>query len=242
MYKRLVVGGWWRVGFSQRPSVKNGYTGWNEGRFRKPRSAGVPAAAIGAAAAGAVAAGVAAAGAAAGVKPAGGRPAAAQAGPRRLPITPARWATLGGADADIALSYWLSGATSARLRGRPADSGGAMPLGYGVIGSPTGSGPVSLGSSPGTPAGYTALSQARSRINRLLACAIWPWGTFGGRVTPRLAVLAARSESCLPARRSARPAVPGGPAPGGPVTSFVALSPVLASSCGVCTGMRRRKG
>src|SRR5215470_5687118 len=27
-----------------------------------------------------------------------------------------------------------------------------MPLGYGVIGSPTGSGPVSLGSSPGTPA------------------------------------------------------------------------------------------
>jgi hypothetical protein len=29
---------------------------------------------------------------------------------------------------------------------------GAMPLGYGVIGSPTGSGPVSLGSSPGTPA------------------------------------------------------------------------------------------
>ena len=29
---------------------------------------------------------------------------------------------------------------------------GPMPLGYGVIGSPTGSGPVSLGSSPGTPA------------------------------------------------------------------------------------------
>jgi hypothetical protein len=26
------------------------------------------------------------------------------------------------------------------------------PMGYGVIGSPTGSGPVSLGSSPGTPA------------------------------------------------------------------------------------------
>src|SRR6185369_14106399 len=30
--------------------------------------------------------------------------------------------------------------------------GAACHLGYGVIGSPTGSGPVSLGSSPGTPA------------------------------------------------------------------------------------------
>src|SRR6266851_5011626 len=29
---------------------------------------------------------------------------------------------------------------------------GSFPMGYGVIGSPTGSGPVSLGSSPGTPA------------------------------------------------------------------------------------------
>ncbi len=35
---------------------------------------------------------------------------------------------------------------------RQADAGGADPMGYGVIGSPTGSGPVSLGSSPGTPA------------------------------------------------------------------------------------------
>src|SRR6266851_1275476 len=53
-------------------------------------------------------------------------------------------------------------------RGRPARVGGtravrlhftgdralvgSFPMGYGVIGSPTGSGPVSLGSSPGTPA------------------------------------------------------------------------------------------
>jgi hypothetical protein len=48
--------------------------------------------------------------------------------------------------------------TSARLHGRvrdsPARAGSsrAHPMGYGVIGSPTGSGPVSLGSSPGTPA------------------------------------------------------------------------------------------
>jgi hypothetical protein len=40
---------------------------------------------------------------------------------------------------------------SARLRGRERLYG-ATALGYGVIGSPTGSGPVSLGSSPGTPA------------------------------------------------------------------------------------------
>ena len=49
-------------------------------------------------------------------------------------------------------TFRLAGASeSARLRGR-SWSTGPMPLGYGVIGSPTGSGPVSLGSSPGTPA------------------------------------------------------------------------------------------
>ena len=49
------------------------------------------------------------------------------------------------------LSCWPARAESARLRGRTRPPG-PMPLGYGVIGSPTGSGPVSLGSSPGTPA------------------------------------------------------------------------------------------
>ena len=49
------------------------------------------------------------------------------------------------------LSYWPARPESARLRERTRPSG-PMPLGYGVIGSPTGSGPVSLGSSPGTPA------------------------------------------------------------------------------------------
>ena len=187
MHKRLVVGGWWRVGFSHRPSVKNGYTGWNEGRFRKPRGVATPTPAGATAGAGALAgagvmagarAAAAGAGAAAGAKPAGRRPAIEQAGPRRLPIAPAKWATLAGAHADVARSYWLSGATSARLRGRPADSGGAMPLGYGVIGSPTGSGPVSLGSSPGTPARLQALPQARSRVSRLLACGIWRGSWF----------------------------------------------------------------
>jgi len=38
---------------------------------------------------------------------------------------------------------------TAQARPSPA---GLDPMGYGVIGSPTGSGPVSLGSSPGTPA------------------------------------------------------------------------------------------
>ena len=49
------------------------------------------------------------------------------------------------------LPYWPARAESARLRERTRPPG-PMPLGYGVIGSPTGSGPVSLGSSPGTPA------------------------------------------------------------------------------------------
>ena len=39
--------------------------------------------------------------------------------------------------------------------GRPHASRTADPMGYGVIGSPTGSGPVSLGSSPSTPASTT---------------------------------------------------------------------------------------
>src|SRR4029077_13958766 len=48
-------------------------------------------------------------------------------------------------------SGWPARPESARLRGR-SRTRGRMPLGYGVIGSPTGSGPVSLASSPGTPA------------------------------------------------------------------------------------------
>src|SRR6266568_2855268 len=48
------------------------------------------------------------------------------------------------------------------------------PMGYGVIGSPTGSGPVSLGSSPGTPA------TARSVLFVAL-CPGWP---EAGRLTP----------------------------------------------------------
>ena len=55
------------------------------------------------------------------------------------------------ARAALRLSYWPARPESARLRER-TPAVGAMPLGYGVIGSPTGSGPVSLGSSPGTPA------------------------------------------------------------------------------------------
>ena len=47
-------------------------------------------------------------------------------------------------------SRWLRCWMSARLRGRERLL--AVAMGYGVIGSPTGSGPVSLGSSPGTPA------------------------------------------------------------------------------------------
>ena len=39
-----------------------------------------------------------------------------------------------------------------------------MPLGYGVIGSPTGSGPVSLGSSPGTPASDNADASQCARV------------------------------------------------------------------------------
>jgi hypothetical protein len=37
-------------------------------------------------------------------------------------------------------------------------------MGYGVIGSPTGSGPVSLGSSPGTPAAFERILSAFSRL------------------------------------------------------------------------------
>ena len=63
----------------------------------------------------------------------------------------------------------LVGETGVRVSsslGRPAGSlrKRADPMGYGVIGSPTGSGPVSLGSSPSTPAStsiWLALSTAR---------------------------------------------------------------------------------
>src|SRR6476659_7265488 len=42
-------------------------------------------------------------------------------------------------------------------------------MGYGVIGSPTGSGPVSLGSSPGTPAGLQVPACETCRDFSLLA-------------------------------------------------------------------------
>jgi hypothetical protein len=62
-------------------------------------------------------------------------------------------------------SRWLRCWMSARLRGRERLL--AVAMGYGVIGSPTGSGPVSLGSSPGTPA-EAGLS------------AHWPLANFAG--------------------------------------------------------------
>ncbi len=73
---------------------------------------------------------------------------------------------------------WLAPAGSARLRWRAAEPRSAMPVGYGVIGSPTGSGPVSLGSSPGTPAGQRGramrprlFSHRRIQRNEVLG---WP--------------------------------------------------------------------
>src|SRR5262249_61722135 len=48
-------------------------------------------------------------------------------------------------------SGWRYSSRSAKLLWRTSPAG-LDPMGYGVIGSPTGSGPVSLGSSPGTPA------------------------------------------------------------------------------------------
>ena len=49
--------------------------------------------------------------------------------------------------------WWLTRRVCVSLTlGSPRRSGRADPMGYGVIGSPTGSGPVSLGSSPSTPA------------------------------------------------------------------------------------------
>ena len=61
-------------------------------------------------------------------------------------------------------------------------------MGYGVIGSPTGSGPVSLGSSPGTPAicNHSVKTAARSpkRAAALFAgwalLAAWQW-SLGNR-------------------------------------------------------------
>ena len=53
-------------------------------------------------------------------------------------------------------------------------------MGYGVIGSPTGSGPVSLGSSPGTPASKLVSADAHSGarafwlFRRLIRARPWP--------------------------------------------------------------------
>ena len=69
----------------------------------------------------------------------------------------------------------------ARLRGRERLSGAAA-MGYGVIGSPTGSGPVSLGSSPGTPA-KASLASHRPLADSAICPQCWPGGT-----TPRAAL------------------------------------------------------
>ena len=51
----------------------------------------------------------------------------------------------------LACSGWRWRLLRLDCSGAPSPRG-LVPVGYGVIGSPTGSGPVSLGSSPGTPA------------------------------------------------------------------------------------------
>ena len=54
----------------------------------------------------------------------------------------------------------------------PAASGGRQPMGYGVIGSPTDSGSVSLGSSPGTPAQCSTTAQKHGPIGPCRGCSI----------------------------------------------------------------------
>jgi hypothetical protein len=73
-------------------------------------------------------------------------------------------------------------------------------MGYGVIGSPTGSGPVSLGSSPGTPAlsWITVLNGPSGPFSRLARAA-----AFGG-TTPRAPRAALRPASGARRRPSSR--------------------------------------
>jgi hypothetical protein len=76
MYKRLVVGGWWRVGQRQLSVA-----GRNERRFRTSR--GMPVA----------------------PEPAGRRLALEHLEPRRLPIAPAKWVTQAGVF-PVGLAQW----------------------------------------------------------------------------------------------------------------------------------------
>src|SRR5882757_1379263 len=76
-----------------------------------------------------------------------------------------------------------------------------QPMGYGVIGSPTGSGPVSLGSSPGTPA-----SVVHSQ----------PAGNGGRPVAGVRFRMTSRPECLGSLRRRSAGAVSDPPAPGGP--------------------------
>ncbi len=71
------------------------------------------------------------------------------------------------------VSLWRPYPGSATLHWRAGMIRGRGPMGYGVIGSPTGSGPVSLGSSPGTPARCEARLPAKVAA---LACARGPVG------------------------------------------------------------------
>src|SRR6478609_2431702 len=84
-------------------------------------------------------------------------------------------------------------------------------MGYGVIGSPTGSGPVSLGSSPGTPAVRTghAVRYLSPRAARRARCRSAPFVTraplcSGLARRPLKAVARVRIPSGLPVRNKAQ--------------------------------------
>ena len=106
-------------------------------------------------------------------------------------------------------SRWLRCWMSARLRGRERLL--AVAMGYGVIGSPTGSGPVSLGSSPGTPAEAGFLAHW-PLANFAGARSAFPGGRPPGPPEGRVSLLIGR----WPISPGARSAFPGGRPPGPP--------------------------
>ena len=98
-------------------------------------------------------------------------------------------------------------------------------VGYGVIGSPTGSGPVSLGSSPGTPAGSAAAADRRlAELHRWLRPARMAPSSSGLGHRPLKAATAVQirsglqqlGEPCACAPGSLSLFAPGGRPPGTP--------------------------